>query len=75
MFHDLAVTSSPFKQVDSSQAHNRRFTRFVELVAENGPDAEIRDLLRTINEEQVKAVKTTEPTTSKRAAKRVRTRL
>ncbi|KAI0346163.1 hypothetical protein BDW22DRAFT_1352177 [Trametopsis cervina] len=35
----------------ASKAHNRRFTRFVELVADAGPEADVRKLIRTMNKE------------------------
>ncbi|KAJ3554834.1 hypothetical protein NM688_g2899 [Phlebia brevispora] len=52
----------------SSKAHNRRFTRFVELVQKAGPDAEIIDLIRAMNSKPEE--KTSDIVPSKRAEKR-----
>lgn len=59
--------------VDSIQAHNRRFSRFIELVGKAGPEADVRDLIRAMNAESKPASQpaSTDGAPSKRALKRV----
>ncbi|THG97338.1 hypothetical protein EW026_g4635 [Hermanssonia centrifuga] len=54
----------------SSKAHNRRFTRFVELVGQAGPGGDVRDLIRSMNVETNLKPQSNEGASSKRAEKR-----
>ncbi|GJE94776.1 hypothetical protein PsYK624_109480 [Phanerochaete sordida] len=56
----------------SSKAHNRRFTRFAELVSKAGPEGDVRNLIRQLNAESKAEAepKAKEGGLSKRAEKR-----
>ncbi|KAI0090147.1 hypothetical protein BDY19DRAFT_905203 [Irpex rosettiformis] len=56
----------------ASKAHNRRFSRFIELVGKAGPEADVRDLIREMNSSRNTSTQPT-PTNdipSKRALRR-----